>query len=150
MKCVALCLLLVACREAGTIEVQPNAELAACIDRTQATKVSATFILDGDCGVDDTACGCAAGSCETCATGCTQECVDGCSLSEDIPFDPPSPGTYAVILRYTKEENTNDVLQAVVCFKVTVDSDGTQSKTIVAPAPHCDCSPGSASEPLGE
>lgn len=147
-RVVLLAIALTACREAGTLEVSPHEELAACLDQTQATKVSATFIPGGDCG----GCGCGVGSCEPCTAGCVRACEEGCSLSEvretGIPFDPPSAGAYAVILRYTKEENGQDTLQAVVCATFTVDADGTQSKMVVTEPPACACSTSTAGEPL--
>src|SRR5688572_29404204 len=104
MKRIVVCLLLAACRERGTIEVERNEALAMCLADTRATKVSADFILDGDCGLGESECGYELNSCQACEDGCTRECVDGCLLSElaetGIPFDPPSPGSYAVILRY--------------------------------------------------
>ena len=120
---------LMACREAGTIDGEPSDEIEACVANAQATTVRAEFLLGGECG----SCDCTH-ACPVCAGDCTRVCEGGCSLDEPIELAPPSPGSYAVILRYY---DGGGVERAVVCFKISVDADGTQSRSQVTGTSGC-------------
>ena len=115
----------IGCRQAGTIEIEQSAGLEACVADTGATYVTAEFVLGGECG--DCACG-DLRACPTCTTGeCTYLCQAKaeCGVDEELAFDPPAAGTYAMVLHYYDDL---DAVRATVCFKITVDADGTQSR----------------------
>jgi len=124
IRIAVLCVILAACRDAGTIEIDLTDALATC---EKGTMVSAELILEGECSRCN---GCA--DCDTCEPedGCIRECELGCNIEDlgdrGIAFDSPSPGSYAAIVRYTNDDNE---ILAVVCSKITVDADGTQSTT---------------------
>ncbi|MGE0397256.1 MAG: hypothetical protein AB7T06_11090 [Kofleriaceae bacterium] len=126
MRLACAFVLVCACRDAGTIELAPSDALLAC---EPGTTVTATIVKNGECSTCD-----CAGGCPECATGgeCIRRCEGGCDIGDPIELDPPSPGSYAAVLRYrTVNDAGVDVVTSVVCFKFDVDADGTESRTAV-------------------
>lgn len=133
MRVAAIVTLLVACRQAGTIEVSLGG--STCIAESGASYVAVKLILDGECG------GCACEiACPVCAEGCVTICErqGECSIDDPIELDPPEPGSYAVVVEYF---TVDDVRTAAVCFRLEVDVDGRESRSQVIEADDTACCP---------
>ncbi|MFN0252891.1 MAG: hypothetical protein ACKV2T_38815 [Kofleriaceae bacterium] len=126
---VVACVWIAACRQPGTIEIEVSDAIKTCT--ADAAYVTATFLLDGECGT----CACNM-PCPICmGDTCTRVCTGSeCPPDKEIELVPPSAGSYAVVLRYY---NSLDEEEAVVCFKLDVDADGTQSRKQVTGTTGC-------------
>jgi len=127
-------LMLVACREAGTIEIVPGDVFSEC---RMAASVSARLVFGERCNQ----CGCTT-TCPVCEAG--PDCVDTCGpdtcrvpiaeIDDGRVLEPSKPGAYAVVYEYYDELGD---LSAMLCAEVIVEADGTASSRIDAMKTEC-------------
>lgn len=119
-RTMLLAIVLVACKERGTISVPLIEPCAGSTANEVAIYLKrATTCASMTCGLRDF----------ECTDDCIPLCTDGyCSLDEvrsGLAVDPPDAGDYAMVMSYRFAGASTD--QGLVCFELHVDADGTAS-----------------------